>query len=240
MPAPLIGLTTYRMQSRLGFPVFALAEAYVQAVNHAGAAPVLIPLGLSSTDLQAILSRLDGILFTGGGDIHPRQFAAPLDDLSKDIDEDRDSLEMDLLQSAVRSRLPFLGICRGLQLVNVGLGGTLYTDILAQHDQAIKHNYYPDWPRDHLAHPVQLAETSRIAGILGQGPLLVNSLHHQGVQTLAPGLSPTAYAPDGIIEAVELQEYPFGLAVQWHPEWLQAHDPMKALFRAFVQACSSG
>jgi len=122
-------------------------------------------------------------------------------------------------------------------LLNVALGGTLYTHIDAQLPQAIKHDFSPGYPRDFLAHSVHIQPESQLAGILGSSDLKVNSLHHQGVHTLAKNLRPTAWSPDGLVEAFEIPQYSFGLAVQWHPEWLQEHPPMGSLFTAFVQAC---
>jgi putative glutamine amidotransferase len=238
MTDPLIGVTTYRLATRYGFQAHAVSEKYIQALADAGAAPVLIPLGLSEAQLARIYASLDGILFTGGGDIHPRFYGAPYDEQIYMLDEDRDRVELSLFQHTMEAQLPFFGICRGFQLVNVGLGGSLYTDILAQHPGAQRHDFYPDFPRDLLAHPVTLVNGSRLAKILGDGQVQVNSLHHQGVRQLAPGLVASAYAPDGMIEALELPGYPFGMAVQWHPEWLQEHPPMRRLFAQFVQACS--
>jgi putative glutamine amidotransferase len=142
-----------------------------------------------------------------------------------------------LLEQAQSMELPFLGICRGLQLINVGLGGSLYEHILEQHEGALQHQYSPDWPRDYLAHSVQVRRDSLLGNILGVSELHVNSLHHQGVKELAPRLRATAYAPDGLLEAFELPDFPFGLAVQWHPEWLLGQPSSRALFQAFVAAC---
>jgi putative glutamine amidotransferase len=112
----------------------------------------------------------------------------------------------------------------------------LYADIAEQVPGAEKHDYYPDWDRDFLSHPISVQPDSRLASILGNNSTAVNSLHHQAIRDLAPGLVATAHAPDGIIEAVELLQHPFGLAVQWHPEWLTAHSQMRRLFAAFIEA----
>jgi putative glutamine amidotransferase len=238
MKIPLIGLTVYHSTSSSGLPNVSVNEAYVQALIQAGAAPVLIPLGLGEAALRAILERLDGVLFTGGGDLEASLYGAQPHARMYDIDQDRDRIELYLVKELVAQEQPFMGICRGLQVINVALGGSLYTDIGDEHPGALRHDWYPNIPRDHLAHPVQISEASRLAGILGKPLLEVNSLHHQGVRQLAPGLTPTAYAPDGMVEAFELPEHPFGMAVQWHPEWLQAHAPMRALFKAFVEAAA--
>jgi putative glutamine amidotransferase len=217
-----------------------VTEAYVQAILQAGACPVLIPLGLPIETLDALFSHLDGILFTGGGDIAAAYYTTPDHPRVTEVDPDRDRVEFYLLAKAVQQGAPFLGICRGLQLVNVGLGGTLSADILSERPGALNHAYYPGWPRDHLAHPVELSPGTRLAGILSETLLSVNSLHHQAIDRLALDLTPAAYSPDGLVEAVELPGHPFGLAVQWHPEWLTTHASMRALFRAFVQATERG
>lgn len=235
MATSLIGVTTRRTASRSGAPWISLAEAYLQAIVEAGACPVVIPVGLAEEELAALLARLDGVLFTGGGDLNPRTYGGEwLPDL-KEVNDDRDRVELYLLQKVLEDGVPFLGICRGIQVINVGLGGSLYADILSQYPGAIQHDFHSDWPRDYLAHEIQVRPGSRLRHILGQSSLQVNSLHHQGIRGLAPGLLATARAPDELIEAVELTDHPFGLAVQWHPECLTDHKPMRNLFRAFVE-----
>ena len=236
MNAPLIGITTYRTTNESNIPIMALVENYVQAISQAGGLPVLVPLGLPEDSLRDMLARLDGILFSGGGDIDPGIYGAETTPEVKSVDPDRDRVEIQLVRDVVSDGLPFLGICRGIQVINVALGGTLYTHIADQHPQALEHTYYPDWPRDYLAHIVEVAPESHLAAILGTTTPETNSLHHQGVRDLAPGLRATAWTSDELIEAFELPEHPFGLAVQWHPEWLTVHAPMRALFRAFVEA----
>jgi len=253
MSLPLIGLTTSRFKNSGGTMQVATAEAYVQAVLRAGGLPVLIPplplerRGVSEDAFQELLARLQGILLTGGGDVDPSRYDGLSHERIYGIDSDRDELEIRLVQSAVERRQPFLGICRGLQLIYVALGGSLYSDIAAQHPQAIKHDHFPGIPRDYLAHRVRVEDHTLLKTILetesgatsGASSLEVNSLHHQGVQVVSNRLRATAYSPDGLVEAVEMPDHPFGLAVQWHPEWLQDHEPMRALFRAFVSASAN-
>jgi putative glutamine amidotransferase len=238
MSVPIIGLTASRRESPGGASLVTVAEAYTQALIQAGACPVVIPPGLADRALEALLARLDGLLFTGGGDIQPESYGAGPHPKIYEVDSQRDELELHLLGQAIDQGKPFLGICRGLQVVNVGLGGTLYTDIAEQNPAALKHDYYPDWPRHHLAHPVRLEPGSRLARILGGTEQLVNSLHHQAVRQLAPGLRALGYAPDGLVEACELPGHPFGLAVQWHPECLTEHAASRALFQALVEAAA--
>jgi putative glutamine amidotransferase len=216
--------------------VIELVEAYVQAVAGGGALPVLIPLGLARPQLAALVARLDGLVFSGGGDIAPARYGGVPHPLVAGVDPDRDQVELDLFAEAMARRRPLLGICRGMQLMNVALGGTLYEDVLAQHPGGIKHQYWPDMPRDRLSHEVTIAPQSRLAAILGSTRAAVNSLHHQGVRRLADGLVATAHAPDGLIEAFELPEHPFALAVQWHPEWLPPAAAMAPLFAALTAA----
>lgn len=233
----VIGIVTSRILRNHMTNMY-LNEAYVQAVLGAGAAPLLIPLGLPDAALRQAVERVDGILFSGGGDMEPGRYGSQPHPCVTEVDRDRDRLELALFAQVLDDGTPFLGICRGFQVLNVAMGGTLYEDISDQHPGAIRHDHYPNIPRDHLAHAVQIAEESRLARILGKPIVEVNSLHHQGIRRLAAGLNASAFAPDGIIEGVEVPGHPFGLAVQWHPEWLQQHDPMRALLRTFVEAAS--
>ena len=237
MTKALIGITTSRTTSEYGYPQFALPETYVQALVLAGANPVLIPSDLPDDVLQGLVQRLDGILFSGGGDIEPQRYRAESHPSLIYVDPDRDSVEFFLLENTLQIRLPFLAICRGIQVLNVSLGGTLYIDVPSQIPDALKHNFNPgEIPLDYLAHEVQVERGSRLNEIVGISTVEVNSTHHQAIKDLAPGLRPVAYAPDGLIEAVELNGYGFGLGLQWHPERLVAQAPMLALFRAFVEA----
>lgn len=238
MNAPLIGLTTSRITNSSGIPLISVTEAYVQAVLRAGGLPVLLPVGLSPAQLEELSCRVQGILFTGGGDIDPARFNGAAHPRVYDVDVERDAMEFTLVQKAVEQDLPFFGICRGAQVVNVALGGSLFTDIHDQRADALKHDWFPKYARDRRSHSVKVEPGSRLAGILGDLEPQVNSLHHQGLQQVAPVLQATAYAPDGLVEAVELPHHAFGLAVQWHPEWLPEDVAMQAIFRAFVSAAS--
>lgn len=240
MSQPLIGITTYRSKNEYNLTINAVAEAYIQAIANAGGAPVLIPLGQSGDTLKSLVTSLDGVLFSGGGDIDPKLYSGQPHPRVYSVDPDRDRIEFELVQALIERRKPFLGICRGFQVINVALGGSLYEDIADQHPAALKHDYFPDWPRTHLAHGVQIKAGSRLAAILGSTEFQVNSLHHQGVRRVAAVLSATAFAADGLVEAVELPGHPFGLGVQWHPEWLQTCAPMRELFKAFIQAARAG
>ena len=237
MSTPLIGIVTSRIK-RKGATAMYLNEAYVQAVLQNGGAPVLIPLGLPESILSEILTRVDGVIFSGGGDADPAIYNSQKHPKVAGVDKDRDRVELALFQDVLKTEKPFLGICRGFQVLNIALGGTLYEDILDQHPGGMRHSWHPEFARDYPAHPVQVLEESRLAKILGSPLVEVNSMHHQGIRKLAPRLKATAFAPDGIIEGVELNEHPFCLAVQWHPEAMQAVPQMRQIFQAFVQASS--
>lgn len=237
MTHPFIGLTTTTatMSGQVGTK---LMNTYIQAVLNAGGIPLLIPNNIPDEHLRDMLQQLDGLLLTGGGDIHPDRYGGHNHVRLYNVDPERDRTELTLLQAAERTRMPFLGICRGFQVINVAFGGTLYEDISEQHLDARKHDYYPDWPRDYFAHEVDVNPDSQMGHILNQQGIWVNSLHHQAVRRIAPELLITARAPDGIVEGLEMPGYPFGLGVQWHPECLQAHAPMRVLFRAFIGAAN--
>jgi putative glutamine amidotransferase len=236
MPKPLIGLTVYLTRSASGLPAAAINIAYIDSIRNAGGLPVLIPNQLQVEEWRELAPRLDGILFTGGGDIRTELFGGSPHPAVDDVDDERDMLELSLMRHAMEDGTPVLGICRGCQVMNVALGGTLYTHIPDQLPAAVRHDFSTDFPRDYPAHPVRVEEGSRLAEICRQPLLQVNSLHHQGIKDLAQALMPVAYAPDGLVEAVELPGHPFALAVQWHPEWLPSYKPMQRLFLAFVEA----
>lgn len=240
MPIPIIGLTTYNSENKYGFPIASLSHRYITALTEAGAAPVLIPSGLSEDARRSLLERLDGLLLTGGGDIAVERFNGEFDARVEDVDPDRDAIEFALVEAAAKTGKPFLGICRGFQVVNVALGGTLYTHLQDQFPGALKHDYDSGSQRKFLAHEVIVEKDTLLASTFEETRFKVNSLHHQGVKELAPVLRPAGHAPDGLLEAVELPGHPFGMAVQWHPEWLTDQPVSRRLFRAFVDAASKG
>jgi putative glutamine amidotransferase len=236
MRIPLIGLTTYNQANKYGFPIAALMHKYITAVTEAGGAPMLIPSGVDGAALVVLLNRVDGLLFTGGGDLDPARYKSAPHPSLDDVDPARDAVELALVKAAAATGTPFLGICRGFQVINVALGGTLYTHIAGQHPNAIKHKYDSGTERELLAHEVVIEAGTRLAEVFGERRFPVNSLHHQGVKDLAPGLRPAGRAPDGLLEALELPDHPFGVAVQWHPEWLTIQLPARRLFQALVEA----
>jgi putative glutamine amidotransferase len=224
------------MKTQAGKSMVGIPEAYMQAVIKAGGLPVIIPETVCPAELDGLSQRLDGLLLTGGADVDPLRFNGEPNSKVYGVDALRDEVEIDLARLAASSDLPFLGICRGIQVINVALGGTLFTDIADQLPGALKHDYDSSTERAREAHPVQLEAGSRLAHILGGNSVNVNSLHHQGIQDIAASLRPIGSASDSLVEAVELPGHPFGLGVQWHPEAMPDSLQMQALFRAFVEA----
>ncbi len=233
---PLIGLTCSLTTSSTGARACQVGQAYVNAILKAGGLPLILPTAKDAATAGA-LSRLDGLLLTGGGDIDPRRFAGKPHPRIYGLSPDRDQLEFALVEDALAHSLPVLAICRGAQILNVVFGGSLHTDIADQFPNALRHDWFPDIPRDYLAHPVQLSPGSRLRQIFGQETIAVNSLHHQGIAEVGAGLLPTAHAPDGLVEALEVIGAGFALGVQWHPECLPDSPMMAKLFQAFIDAC---
>jgi putative glutamine amidotransferase len=235
---PIIGITTYQKVDENGLPFVMIFQAYIHAVMQAGGVPVLIPSSLADGDWNTLYKRLDGILLAGGGDVGLKQYKGDQHARIDGVDPLRDSLELDLLRIAVEDGKPFLGICRGIQVVNVALGGTLYTHIPDQVPSAIDHAY-PGNMRTIFVHDVEIVQDTRLGKIVKEPRLRANSLHHQGLKDIALALRPSGYAPDGLVEAVELPDHPFGIAVQWHPERLTDQEATRNLFIAFIDAAKS-
>jgi putative glutamine amidotransferase len=236
MSAPLIGITTSHLSEEGKSPTSTIPDVYISAVTAAGGVPLLLPVGLSVAHLPTLRGALDGILLSGGADIDPDIFGGIPHPKVYGVDAGRDALEIELVHLAVGTRWPLLAICRGEQVMNVALGGTLYTHIADQHPGAIRHDCGEYNQRDETAHTVTVQADSRLAQIIGE-LADVNSFHHQGIDRLGSGLRAAAFAPDGLIEAIELPEHPYALGVQWHPECMPADVKMQALFQSFVSAC---
>jgi putative glutamine amidotransferase len=232
---PVIGITTNNTTNSYGQPLVQLQRSYVKAVMDAGGVPLLIPSLVAEDGWDAAYFRLDGVLFSGGGDISLNYFRGDSHPRIDDVDLERDAVELKMVQAAASDGKPFLGICRGCQVVNVALGGTLYTHIPDQLPNALDHDY-PGNKRTVLVHEVKIEEGTRVAEIYGEPIIKVNSLHHQGLKDIAPSLRVAGHASDGLVEAIELPDHPFGIAVQWHPEWLTDQESTRNLFRKFVEA----
>jgi gamma-glutamyl-gamma-aminobutyrate hydrolase PuuD len=235
---PLIGISAYRELARWGawdLPAVLLPDRYVASVAAAGAIPVLLP---PTAGIDEVVGRLDGLVLSGGGDIDPARYGAERDPHCGSACEDRDRAELALLAAAAAQGLPVLGICRGLQVLNVALGGTLLQHL----PDIVGHDGHSPEPGGYGTHEVSVAPGSRLASILRRTdltdhlPVVVPTHHHQAIERLGAGLVATAWATDGTIEAVELDpaQHPFAVAVQWHPE---AGNDL-SLFRALAGAAA--
>jgi putative glutamine amidotransferase len=211
---------------------------YVKAVSEAGGSPVVIPPSLRLRAADALLDRLDGLLLSGGPDLDPGYYGEePMAELGT-ILPDWDALEMALLGLAIERRIPIFGICRGMQILNVALGGNLYQDVPSQFGSAAT-DHWQTTPKYRVAHQVEVSEDSYLAEITDGGTVEVNSYHHQGIKCLADGLTVAARSADGVIEAVESRDFSerWLVGVQWHPEGLRDSGPgHRSLFEAHVNA----
>jgi putative glutamine amidotransferase len=232
----IIGVTTSVTKPEMTPERAYVNAAYLRAVQAAGGVPVLLPPQLDPASLAALRERLDGLVLTGGGDIAPARFGETPHPAVDDVSEARDALEIDLALHAIDRAVPLLAICRGVQVLNVALGGSLHQDIAS--DLATDVTHVQAAPRATPTHAVTVQGESRLAATLGALEVQVNSMHHQAVKKLGRGLREVAWAPDGVIEGLEAPEARgFVLGVQWHPEELVGHDPAaRALFRALVTA----
>jgi putative glutamine amidotransferase len=229
MTLPLIGITTYGRDDN---GAFALPGAYVDAVRRAGGIPVLIPPG--ERNLGPLLARLDGLILAGGGDLDPTLYAGSPHETIYMLDPERDGSELEMVRHVVQSEMPTLGICRGAQVINVALGGTLIEHLPDEVGDEVLHRLPPRQPARHTIH---IRPDSHLADILATQQVDSASWHHQAIRRPAPGLNVVAHAPDGAIEAAEKTDHPWLVAVQWHPEITAAEDPVQQrLFDALVEA----
>jgi putative glutamine amidotransferase len=262
---PCIGISSNFMHADPARPVFKgmtlqyLEERMVLSLRCAGAIPLGLPDLKDAAGAQAVLSRVDGLVLAGGADVSPRSYGEEPLRPEWSGDPIRDAYELRLVEAARERGVPILGVCRGIQLLNVALGGRLYQDIVTQRERSLVHR---DWHEyDALGHEIRIEPGSWVSRIYGHATTLqVNSVHHQGLRELAAPLRATAWAPDGVVEAVEMREgTEWIMGVQWHPEWLEAgvaetavhapsHDPRTAaggrasggpIFAAFVDECGA-
>lgn len=209
---------------------------YLESIIEAGGLPVLIPLCDDTELLREIYDSIDGLLIPGGEDVHPKFYHEEPHPKLGETCEIRDTVEIQLIRWAYDDNKPVLGICRGIQVINVALGGSLVQDIPDQSPTTTPHSTQA-W--DKGAHEILVDQNSKLAAVLGKARITVNSLHHQAVKTLAPKLTQTAKADDGIVEALEAKGRNFFIALQCHPEmlWQKSSDrDWLRLFKAFVEA----
>lgn len=232
---PLIGITTY---GRNPENEFVLPGEYVDAVRRAGGIPVLLPAG--EAEIDALLARLDGLILSGGGDVDPELYAGNKHIEIYMVDPERDGTEVALARQVAANGTPTLCICRGTQLLNVALGGSLVEHLPDEVGESIPHRNPPQGHAQiggYALHPLTVNGDSRLADILGTREIEPASWHHQAVRRLADGLRVAARANDGTIEAAESTDHPWLVAVQWHPEITAADDPsQQRIFDAFVEA----
>ena len=235
---PAIGITTATVDHPPvhGFARYAASHGYVHCVADAGGLP--LPLPYSDPDLvDEYLEHLDGLLLSGGLDVDPVFYGQePRLELGR-VDPDRDRFELALIRVAHAAGLPILGICRGAQILNVALGGSLVQDVFSQVPDVIRHEQ-SNLRWDHHAHHVDVVAGTRLAGLVGGERTRVNSDHHQAVDRLATGLVVTARADDGVVEGLEDPAHPWCVGVQWHPERMPDDPLTRNLFAAFVEAAT--
>jgi len=236
---PLIGLPTLAIPPGPKPPRFGINQSYVRALTAAGCAPVLIPVLDDEDRLRAIYDRLDGIVFPGGADVAPEEYGEePIDNLNV-FEAPRDRTELMLARWAFAEDLPTLAICRGQQVLNVALGGTLYQDLRHQGVTTVEHSDADGRARNALIHRVRLDPGSRLAQLIDETSIEVNSLHHQSVKDVAASLRVSGTSEDGVIEALESPDRRFWIAVQWHPEELDDLPWVQRLFTGFAHAAAS-
>lgn len=228
---PIIGLTTYLEQAQTGVwdvPAAFLPKVYFEAVTRAGGIAVLLPPQPVDADVAAtVLEGLDGLIISGGKDVDPRRYGQQAHPETDEPREDRDAWEDALLTAAIEKNLPFLGICRGAQMLNVALGGTLH-----QHLPDVVGSTRYNLGGGQFAQNEVTVEGSTLAALIGES-VVGHSYHHQAIDEVADGLIVTARSDDGVIQAVEVADHPFAVAVQWHPE--QDEDDLR-LFAGLVEA----
>lgn len=238
---PLIGIPAASLadQEYSVTPAYRFNGLYPAALAACGALPLIIPLNLPEEILRAIFERLDGLCLSGGVDVDPAEYGEARHPDLGSVDAPRDRTELLLARWALETDLPVLGICRGIQLLNVAAGGTLYQHIPAQVADSRRHNHrLQDSAWETPTHGVALEPQSCLGEITGAESVQTNSFHHQSVKDVAPGFRATAWADDGVIEAIEHPDKPFALAVQWHPEGMFRSDIYaRRIFEAFVAAC---
>jgi putative glutamine amidotransferase len=208
---------------------------YINAVMRCGGTPLVMPNLEGEDNIDALVKLADGILFSGGEDVHPKYFNEGVKVDNMTICDRRDRFEIKLAEKVLPSNIPVLGICRGMQLLNIAAGGNIYQDIGMQYPTALEHSN-PQSGKADIIHNVNLLEETRLSELYGSGLKGVNSFHHQAVKDLAPALKASAYSEDGLLEAYEMGGRRFLVGVQWHPEMLFEKYPEELkLFESFIE-----
>lgn len=215
-------------------PRYELKQAYADAVLRAGGLPFILPYSDDPTCIDAYLDRVSGLLVTGGAfDIPPEAYGDTARDGLGALKHSRTAFETALMQAALKRNMPVLGICGGMQLLNVVMGGSLFQDILKEVQNSKDHEQKHD--RTQPAHPIDVKDGTLLCESLGKGQVMVNSTHHQAVKAPGKNVIVSATSPDGVVEAIEVPSHPFALGVQWHPELLVNAVPAHlGIYKAFV------
>jgi len=216
-----------------------LNTKYLEAIENSGG---ILQMLDSNSDVDKYIDQADGVLLPGGNDVNPMLYGEERKNLTQPPHNERDVVEMYLIEKAMERKLPILGICRGLQVLNVKLGGTLYQDVHEEMVGGMRHDWHEEnsiaLPRSQFAHSVHIAEDSRLMKIVESEDVEVNSLHHQGIKKLGNGIIATSHSSDGLIESFEMNDYPYMVAVQWHPEELNSIPVWKKFLDDFIKVCS--
>lgn len=232
---PLVGVTTWKRRLETFYgpdTLMTLSVSYTRSILEADLLPVMIPAGLHPADAPALVRMVDGLVLSGGDDVHPETYGAE-PTVSKGIDRDVDAFEIALIQAAREAGKPVLAICRGMQILNVALGGTLHQEVTSEGGvhELISKDSDPE-EMNARRHVVRFEEGSILAGLYGSGEAKVNTLHHQGIDRIAPDLVVEARSDDGLVEAARFAGDWWALGVQWHPEKMDAgHRHVLNLFR---------
>ena len=241
---PLIAITTTSHEdSDLRTPQVVLGRPYLRALERMGATPLLVTPAHGEESIAHLLDVADGLVLSGGEDVDPALYGQTAHERLQTVNRARDRMEIAVLRGALERGMPVLAICRGVQLLNVALGGTLFQDLPSQRAGGVIHEQ--EAPINERWHAARVAEDSRLAEIFGATDLFINSFHHQGLDHVAPALRPVTWAEDGLVEGVEGTEHPWLMGVQWHPERGEAETPGdrrhpdQRLFWAFVEAAKS-
>lgn len=237
MQKPLIIVAGHLEKHAQSSPIYGQKAAYIEAIIRAAGLPLIASPSLPKDDLEQLVGLGDGFLLCGGGDVEPSRYGGEDCARLSGVDLPRDQFEIDLIQALLQADKPLLAICRGVQVLNVALGGTLICDIASQLPQASKHDYYPNYARDLVAHAVSIQPKSLLAEAIGVTKVGTNSIHHQALDKIGEGLIVSARADDKLIEGVEMPSKRFVLGVQWHPECMPESPQMQQLFAAFIHAC---
>ena len=232
MKKPIIGVTLLWDEEKNSYWML---PGYLEGLEEAGAIPIILPLAADGADIAQLADLCDGFLFTGGQDVAPQLYGEAMKPTCGELCPARDTLERELLNRALEQDKPILGICRGLQFLNVALGGTLYQDLPTEHPSEIEHSMKP--PYDQAAHTVRILPDTPLAALLQKQELGVNSCHHQAIRSLAPSLVEMARSTDDLIEAMYLPGKTFVWGVQWHPELsFRTDEDSRKMFMALVTA----